>query len=44
VLATPSFGIAGIWLGLVLWMTLRAIVNTLRVRRVLPVAISPSTA
>jgi Na+-driven multidrug efflux pump len=36
VLATPSLGIAGIWAGLVLWMTLRAVVNTLRVRRLLP--------
>jgi len=44
VLATPSLGIAGIWMGLVVWMTLRAIVNTLRVRRVLPVSLSSSTA
>jgi putative MATE family efflux protein len=36
VLAVPSLGIAGIWIGLVAWMTLRAVVNTLRVRRVLP--------
>ncbi len=36
VLATPSLGIAGIWMGLVLWMALRAAVNTLRVRRILP--------
>ena len=36
VLATPSLGIAGIWVGLVVWMVLRAIVNSLRVRRVLP--------
>jgi putative MATE family efflux protein len=36
VLATPSLGIAGIWLGLTAWMLLRALVNTLRVRRVLP--------
>jgi putative MATE family efflux protein len=36
VLATPSLGIAGIWMGLVLWMVLRAVVNTLRVRHVLP--------
>jgi putative MATE family efflux protein len=35
VLATPTLGIAGIWLGLVVWMTLRAIVNSLRVQRVL---------
>ena len=35
VLATPSFGIAGIWVGLVAWMVLRAAVNTLRVRAVL---------
>jgi len=44
VLATPSLGIAGIWMGLVVWMTLRAIMNTLRVRRVLPVPLSSSTA
>mgnify|MGYP001813936278 FL=1 len=36
VLAAPSLGIAGIWLGLTAWMALRAVVNTLRVRRVLP--------
>ncbi len=36
VLAVPSLGIAGIWLGLTAWMVLRAIVNTGRVRRVLP--------
>ncbi len=36
VLATPSLGIAGIWIGLVVWMILRAVVNTLRVRSVLP--------
>ena len=36
VLATPSLGIAGIWFGLTGWMGLRAVVNTLRVRRVLP--------
>jgi Na+-driven multidrug efflux pump len=35
VLAAPSLGIAGIWSGLVVWMTLRAVVNTLRVRHVL---------
>jgi putative MATE family efflux protein len=36
VLAFPSLGIAGIWLGLTAWMLVRAVVNTLRVRRVLP--------
>jgi putative MATE family efflux protein len=36
VLAVPSLGIAGIWSGLIAWMTLRAVVNTLRVRQVLP--------
>jgi putative MATE family efflux protein len=36
VLAVPSLGIAGIWSGLVVWMALRAVVNTLRVRQVLP--------
>jgi putative MATE family efflux protein len=35
VLATPSLGIVGIWVGLTVWMTLRAVVNTLRVRSVL---------
>jgi len=44
VLATPTLGIAGIWAGLVLWMTLRAVVNTMRVRRVLPASLSSSTA
>ncbi len=39
VLAVPSLGIAGIWIGLVLWMMLRAVVNTVRVRRVLPVGV-----
>lgn len=36
VLAFPATGIAGIWAGLVIWMVLRAIVNTRRVRTVLP--------
>jgi Na+-driven multidrug efflux pump len=36
VLLTPALGIAGIWFGLLTWMVLRAVVNTLRVRRVLP--------
>ncbi len=36
VLATPSLGIAGIWIGLAVWMILRAVVNTRRVRAVLP--------
>jgi putative MATE family efflux protein len=36
VLATPSLGIAGIWIGLVVWMVLRAVVNTVRVRQLLP--------
>ena len=35
VLATPSLGIAGIWIGLIVWMVLRAVVNTLRVRSIL---------
>ena len=35
VLAVPSLGIAGIWMALVLWMTLRAAVNTFRVNQVL---------
>ena len=36
VLATPSLGIAGIWIGLIVWMCLRAVVNARRVRQVLP--------
>ena len=39
VLATPALGIAGIWFGLVLWMVVRAVVNTLRVRHVLPTTV-----
>jgi putative MATE family efflux protein len=35
VLLTPSLGIVGIWIGLVVWMVLRSVVNTIRVRRVL---------
>lgn len=35
VLAVPSLGIAGIWMGLIAWMVLRAIVNRRRVDRVL---------
>ncbi|HUS41641.1 MAG TPA: MATE family efflux transporter [Ilumatobacteraceae bacterium] len=42
VLATPSLGIAGIWGGLVVWMTLRAVVNTRRVRTVLPAPVDRS--
>jgi Na+-driven multidrug efflux pump len=37
VLARPQLGIAGIWLGITLWMCLRAIVNHLRARRLLAV-------
>ncbi len=44
VLATPSLGIAGIWAGLVLWMALRAVVNTLRVQRLLPNPLTTSRA
>lgn len=36
VLAVPSLGIAGIWMGLTAWMILRAVVNTRRLRSVLP--------
>lgn len=36
VLAVPSLGIAGIWIGLTAWMLLRSIVNTRRVRSLLP--------
>ena len=35
VVLTPGLGIAGIWGGLLVWMTLRAVVNLRRVRRVL---------
>lgn len=35
VIATPSLGIVGIWLGLLVWMTLRASVNHRRVTTVL---------
>jgi Na+-driven multidrug efflux pump len=44
VLATPSLGIVGIWIGLTVWMTLRAVVNTLRVRHVLPSASATGSA
>ncbi|RLE22283.1 MAG: MATE family efflux transporter, partial [Actinobacteria bacterium] len=36
VLTTPSLGIAGIWIGLTVWMVLRAVVNRRRVANVLP--------
>ena len=36
-LLTPRFGIAGIWGGLLVWMTVRAIVNDRRTHRVLAV-------
>ena len=42
VLATPALGIGGIWIGLVLWMVVRAVVNTLRVRHVLPMVPDPA--
>ncbi len=42
VLATPSLGITGIWIGLVVWMMLRAAVNTRRVRAVLPAPVDRS--
>ena len=35
-LANESLGIVGIWSGLVAWMVLRAVVNTMRVTRLLP--------
>ena len=41
VLAVPSLGIVGIWAGLLVWMTLRAVVNQRRVRHVLGVAAIP---
>ena len=36
VLAVDSIGVAGIWLGLLVWMALRAVVNLRRARHVLP--------
>lgn len=41
VIGVPSLGIAGIWMGLTAWMILRAVINTCRVRRVLPHAAQP---
>ena len=38
VIAVPSLGIVGIWVGLAVWMSLRAFVNQRRVGRVLDVA------
>lgn len=38
VMLVPGLGIAGIWSGLLLWMTLRAVVNFRRSRRVLRLA------
>ncbi len=37
ILAVPSLGIAGIWGGLLVWMTIRAVVNDRRTARVLAV-------
>jgi putative MATE family efflux protein len=39
-LLVPELGIAGIWCGLLWWMAIRAVVNHLRVRRVLTRAVS----
>ena len=36
VIAVPSLGLAGIWIGLIVWMTLRAVFNAHRAARVLP--------
>lgn len=36
VVAVPEFGIVGIWTGLLMWMTLRSLVNFRRSRRILP--------
>ncbi len=38
VLLVPGLGIAGIWTGLLVWMTLRSMVNLRRSRRILPLA------
>jgi putative MATE family efflux protein len=42
VLAAPALGIAGIWIGLGIWMTIRAVVNDRRTRYVLGPASSRS--
>ncbi len=36
VIAVPSLGLAGIWIGLVLWMVLRAGFNARRAAQILP--------
>ena len=36
VIAFPSLGLAGIWIGLLVWMILRAVVNTRRAAQILP--------
>ena len=36
VIAFPSAGLAGIWIGLIVWMVLRAVFNARRVHTVLP--------
>ncbi len=36
VIAVPSAGLAGIWIGLIAWMVLRAVFNSRRARRILP--------
>ena len=38
VVLVPGFGIAGIWTGLLVWMTLRSVVNFRRSRRVLAIS------
>ena len=35
VIAVPSLGLAGIWIGLIVWMTLRAVFNARRARAVI---------
>ena len=44
VIAFPSAGLAGIWIGLIVWMVLRAVFNARRVHTVLPPLISGTVA
>ena len=43
-IAFPSAGLAGIWIGLIVWMVLRAVFNARRVHTVLPPLISGTVA
>ena len=44
VVAIPSLGLAGIWIGLVVWMILRAVVNARRAAQILPPAVMSAPA